>query len=433
MAGLLKQKRIPLNRPMENLSHSDKSALWTNVIALAVLQGAIAFAWVAYRAYLPVLFEQVGLPGTEVPVSRGEDFLAIALEPMMGFWSDRYRATLGKRFSFVAVGVGIAALILLVLPAIAAGRSPIMGIILTVLLIGWAIAMAAFRSPAIALLRQYALETQLAQSMGLLLFAMAMVGAFAQPLQAFLLNLGAPTALGGSSLVLVASAGVLRLVKPERKLGAIEIPEAPPALGASVKTTPWTTAAQVLMMGVAIAWGLRLIVGSLAPVLTDTFPNLTPGPVIFTFLFTAACLAVPAGTLNSLWGLRKMVSGAALLLMLTVTGLQTPLPPNAVIIFIVISLLGWTVVFNGAIPLAFLALTGDRGGLAVGSYFGGFAAGMALINWTPFGGILETTSSRAGTSGFVFAAIAFLAFQLGRSRRLKTSQPSQSKSQSIKA
>ncbi|MEM9244617.1 MAG: hypothetical protein AAGA67_02570 [Cyanobacteria bacterium P01_F01_bin.153] len=419
---------------MENLLPSNatpsKGTLWTNVIALAILQGAIAFAWVAYRAYLPVLFEQVGLPGTEVPVSRGEDFLAIALEPMMGFWSDRYRATLGKRFSFVAVGVGIAALILLVVPAIAAGRSPVMGIVLTILLISWAIAMAAFRSPAIALLRQYALETRLAQSMGLLLFAMAMVGAFAKPLQTFLLDLGAPTALGGSSLVLVASAGILQLVKPDRKLTTVEIHEAPPSLKASVQTTPWTTVSQVLLLGGAIAWGLRLIVGSLGPVLVDTFPTITPGPAVFAFLFTAACLAVPAGTLNSLWGLRKMVSGAALMLMLTVTGLQTPLPVNAVIIFIVISMLAWTVVFNGVIPLGFLALTGDRGGLAVGAYFGGFAAGMALLNWTPFSDILETTSSRAGASGIVFAVIAFLTFQLGRSRRVKTSQLSQAESQS---
>ncbi|MEM9771171.1 MAG: hypothetical protein AAF889_06165 [Cyanobacteria bacterium P01_D01_bin.73] len=411
---------------MQQLSTSPhKSALWTNVIALAVLQGAIAFAWVAYRAYLPVLFEQVGLPGTEIPVSRGEDFMAIALEPMMGFWSDRYRASLGKRFSFVAVGVGIAAVILLVVPAIAAGRNPVMGIILAVLLIGWAIAMAAFRSPAIALLRQYALETQLAQTMGLLLFAMAMVGAFAKPLQTFLLDLGAPTALGGSSLVLVASAGALQLVKPERKLAAVEIPEAPPSLGASVQTTPWVKVGQVLMLGGAIAWGLRLIVGSLGPVLADTFPQITPGPAVFAFLFTAACLAVPAGALNSLWGLRKMMSGAALMLMLTVTGLQTSLPPNAVIILIVISMLAWTVVFNGAIPLAFLVLTGDRGGLAVGAYFGGFAAGMALLNWTPFGDVLETTSSRAGASGIVFAAIAVLVWQLGRSRGVKKASASQ--------
>ncbi len=402
---------------------SNKTALWTNVIALAVLQGAIAFVWVAYRAYLPVLFEQVGLPGTEIPVSRGEDFLAIALEPMMGFWSDRYRASLGKRFSFVAIGVGISAVILLVVPAVAAGQNPIMGVILTVLLIGWAIAMAAFRSPAIALLRQYAIDTNLSQAMGLLLFAMAMVGAFAGPLQDWLLALGAPTALGGSSALLVASAGLLRSVNPQRSImerqsgaqyGYRPSSETPPELLPSLKTMPWGTVGRVLLLGGAIAWGLRLLFGSLGPSLTAVFPRLEPGLAIFAFALTAAFLAVPAGVINSLWGIRKMMMGGAVMLMLTVTGLQTPLPPNTVIIFVVVSMLAWTVVFNGSIPLAFLALTGDRGGLAVGSYFGGFAGGMALLNWTPLSDILETTSSRAGASGIVFAVIAFLVWQLGK-------------------
>ncbi|MEM1427434.1 MAG: hypothetical protein AAGF75_12890 [Cyanobacteria bacterium P01_H01_bin.130] len=347
----------------------------------------------------------------------------------MGFSIERYLPSLAKRFSFVAIGVGISAVILLVVPAVAAGQNPIMGVILTVLLIGWAIAMAAFRSPAIALLRQYAIDTNLSQAMGLLLFAMAMVGAFAGPLQDWLLALGAPTALGGSSALLVASAGLLRSVNPQRSImegqhqgqyggqyGHRPSSETPPELLPSLKTMPWGSVGRVLLLGGAIAWGLRLLFGSLGPSLTAVFPSLEPGLAIFAFALTAAFLAVPAGVINSLWGIRKMMMGGAVMLMLTVTGLQTPLPPNAVIIFLVVSMLAWTVVFNGSIPLAFLALTGDRGGLAVGSYFGGFAGGMALLNWTPLADILETTSSRAGASGIVFAAIAFLVWQLGKSQ-----------------
>ena len=400
---------------------SNKTALWTNVIALAVLQGAIAFVWIAYRAYLPELFAQVGLPGTETPVSRAEDFMAIALEPMMGFWSDRYRASLGQRFTFVAVGVGIAALILLVVPAIALGSNPVMGVILTVLLVGWAIAMAAFRSPAIALLRQYAMDTEIPQTMGVLLFVMVMVGSFAQPLQDWLLDLGAPMALGGSSLLLVGSAGLMQWVKPEQTLvspregdAGLESLPAVPAWGPSVKTLPWVKVGQVMLVGGAIAWGLRLMFGSLAPTLTAAFPGLEPGLAIFAFSFTTALLAVPAGVINGLWGLGKMMMGGAIVLAVTVTGLQTTLPPLLTVVFVVVSMVAWTVMFNGGIPLAFQVMTGDRAGLTVGAYFGGFAGGMALLNWTPLADILETTSSRAGASGIVFAFIAYLAWQLSR-------------------
>ncbi|MFM6398670.1 MAG: hypothetical protein ACKPFF_18500, partial [Planktothrix sp.] len=75
--------------------------------------------------------------------------------------------------------------------------------------------MALFRSPATALLAQYAIDTKLPQAMSLLIFVGGLVGAIRPIYSEFILSLGSGVTFTIGSIVLLGSVGVLRAFNPD--------------------------------------------------------------------------------------------------------------------------------------------------------------------------------------------------------------------------
>jgi hypothetical protein len=424
-----------------------RTVLWANVVALAALQGAIACAWVTYRLYLPELLASVGLAGWGPSVLLLETGLAVALEPLAGWWSDRAWDRLERRFARVAIAVLVAAILLIGLPFLAAAGPGVAALLLVVLL-GWAVAMAAFRSPAIALLRHYALASQLPQAMGILTFALALVGAIAGPLQGLLASLGATVALGGSSALLVAAAGWMAIARPANALAPAVSPppdalpekapleileidgdgewaETSPAvlpMGAAPRSRlPGPT---VFALGMAVAAALRLWLGTLGAAGDRWFAALDPTLVPFGAGLAVAFLAVPAGAVTALWGLGRTPMLAAIALAMVWPFFGVIASPHGGLGLLIVAIAGWTVIFNGAIPLLLGAVPQGRDGFAIGLYFSGFAATNLLLSVPAIAANLLGSDANLGRWGQVtFIAIALLARDLGQNRAPEAPAP----------
>lgn len=372
---------IPPSNPVAN-----RSLLWRPVVGLAGLQGAISLAWVLYRFYLPQLLATVGLPGADRVVLIVGDGLAALLEPAIGGLSDRARWRLGSRYPFVVAGVLLAVLMFGVMGAAALGRGVIVQTLLVISLLVWAVAMAVFRSPAIALLGQYALESKLPQANSLLVLSAGLVGAVAPLARDRILAVGPAYAFGLGSLVLIAAAAVLRLAGPDRVLGTSAVAQAPRS------PIRWSTAVRLFGLGAAIGWGLRLFLAIVPGALQAQLPQVT-GPVVGLGLGLAvALLAVLWGAVASRVGNRRLMLAGAIALALGLPLLM--IAPAGAIAWPLILLVAaaWAGLFNGGIPLA-IELMPDRVGLGIGCFFGGFSAasallstlGLALQSWNTFG------------------------------------------------
>ncbi|MBD2555011.1 hypothetical protein H6G51_17140 [Limnothrix sp. FACHB-708] len=353
----------------------ERNLLWRPVLGLAGLQGAISLAWVLYRFYLPQLLAAVGLPGVDRAVLILEDGLAAVLEPVIGGLSDRARLRVGSRYPLVVAGVGLTVLMFGAMVAAALGRGAIVQGLLMVTVVLWAVAMAVFRSPAIALIGQYALSSQLPQANSLLVLSAGLVGAVAPLARDRVLQLGPAYAFGLGSLALVAAAGVLQLAGPDRVLGASAVAQNSPG------PIRWGEVVRLLGLGAAVGWGLRLFFGIVPAALQSQLPQW-PGSVIGLGVgLTVAIGALVMGLLAGRWGNRSVMLAGAIALgmglpMLTLPQLGIITWPLALVMMV-----AWAGLFNGGIPLA-IDLMPDRVGLGIGCFFGGFAAVNALLSAT---------------------------------------------------
>lgn len=351
----------------------NRPVLWRPVVGLAGLQGAISLAWVLYRFYLPQLLATVGLPGVDRVLLIVEDGLAALLEPTIGGLSDRARWRVGSRYPFVVAGVLLTVLMFGVMGAAALGRGAIVQTLLVISLLVWAVAMAVFRSPAIALLGQYALQSQLPQANSLLVLSAGVVGAVAPLARDRILAAGPAYAFGLGSLVLIGAAAVLWLAGPDRVLGASAVVQAPRS------PIRWATAVRLFGLGAAIGWGLRLFLGIVPGALQAQLPQVA-GPAVGLGLGLAvALLAVLLGAVAGRVGNGRLMLAGAIALALGLP-LLTLAPVGAIAWpLILLVVVAWAGLFNGGIPLA-IELMPDRVGLGIGCFFGGFSAASALLS-----------------------------------------------------
>lgn len=110
---------------------------------------AVAASWAAYNAYLPLMLRDIGLAATSVGfIMALDNIFALTLQPLFGMLSDRTRSPLGRRIPFALVFAPIAAITLILLPV--AGEISVPVLVGTVVI--FAIAMACWRAPIVALM-----------------------------------------------------------------------------------------------------------------------------------------------------------------------------------------------------------------------------------------------------------------------------------------
>ncbi|MEB3338594.1 MAG: MFS transporter [Leptolyngbyaceae bacterium] len=399
-------------------SKSQPSVLWGQVISLALLQGAITLTWVIYNLYLAQLLTDFGLPAS---LARWllvvENALAIVLEPVMGGLSDQSRRWVGTRFLLISAGVIAASGLFIAIPAVVILGKPlaVMPWLLPGVMVAWAIAMTVFRSPALAMLGQYASQPNLPHAASILTLMGGLIGSVRPLASGFLLSLGPAVTFAVGSFTLLGTAAVLRKLNPpvsptpDPEEQAIPLPVLIQPLGL------------IFAVGGCIAWGIRLTMGDLLTrVLPIELPGINLGLAMGVVSIALAGFAIPAGKLAVKLGNQRALLGglgAIAVLVSLLVSIHQAIGVTGVAIALIACL---SLINNGTIPFALSLVPGSKAGLAVGTYFGGFSAGMSL-----FGIVFAKPGVLALPIAAAIAAVAFLVAGLciAASSKLPTVMP----------
>jgi Na+/melibiose symporter-like transporter len=355
---------------------------WRLLSGLVAIQAAISLAWVVYNVYLPDLLKQFGFdPAFGLTLLIVENFIAAFMEPIMGGLSDRLKQNLGSSLPLIVTGIILASAFFIAIPVVTIFGNPesMVRWLLPAFIIIWAIAMTVFRSPAIALLKQCAGASSLAQAFSVLTLTGGLVSSLKPLADRFILSFGAATAFTISSLAFLAAAALLRFVKSS-------IPDAETVIRNSFESYPSLkkSAPQLFLLGllgISIGWSMRLAIGETLPRLLELEVaganlQLCTGVIAIAL----AIFAIPAGSIAARIGneLVMVIScvGAALILglLFVVHG------AIATIVLIALLLACLSAAINGTIPLALTATSKAWNGSGVGIYYGGAAAATSLFS-----------------------------------------------------
>jgi MFS family permease len=377
-----------------NISKSQPSILWVQVVALAGLQAAITLTWLVYNLYLPQLLTQFGFPASlAVGLLVLENALGVVLEPLMGGLSDQAIRWLGSRFPFISAGVILASTLFIAIPCIVTFIPPTEVIrgILPLALVAWALAMTVFRSPAISLLGRYSkIPKELPLAASILTLAGGIVGSFRGIANTFILSLGPIFAFSLASFILLGATFTLRFFHP------LEIPANPE--NTEIIKIPITKLSLILATGFSIAWGSRLLMDTISKTLKTQLHTNDITVIMLGIGLILAFAALPAGFLAVKIGNRQaMLAGICT----TILSIILMLNIGAHFLIILLILAGFSLIMNGVFPLVLDLIPQRWAGLGIGIYFSGFSLAMSL-----FGFVFPPTitSLIAGIS----AALAFL-------------------------
>jgi Major Facilitator Superfamily len=356
-------------RPTETNPHH---ILWLQVSGIAGIQGAITLCWLIYNFYMPQLLVEIGFSQDfAIGLLIVENALAVVMEPLMGGLSDTAKGWTANRFPFISAGVILSSALFIVIPSIVTFFQPSEATrwIFLFVVVSWALAMTVFRSPAIALLGRCAAKPELPTATSFLTLVGGIISAFRPISNNFLLSLGAVFTFSFGSFVLLAAAYVLRFVNPPEKPAApVETLNAPEQLLRALSLLFGT--------GFGIAWGSRLLMDVLGKLLKFELNTDNIDGMMFFISLSLAFAALPAGVFASKIGNRKAIVGAIcaisiLMMCMLFTGAKLP--------FVVIGVISFSLITNGAIPFALSLVSTPKAGLAIGTYFAGAALAAALL------------------------------------------------------
>ena len=362
---------------------------WGQVWSLASVQGAITLCWVIYGAYLPKLLQQgLGIPEDVAKAMSAsllivENALGIVMEPLWGGLSDRLQRWVGTRMPLIIAGTILAAGLFVALPLIVLNGGDLLlaKTLLAPLAVIWALAMTIFRSPAIGMLSIFAMHTRLPQAMSILTLVGGLAGATRFFAQGVILSWGPIAAFSIGSLVLLGAVFFL-----QRMTAAFPLSPAP-----NVKAWSWyqylLPLGLLLGLGVVMGWGTRLTFGELFPrlVKTDLVPAIgqqftaigasviNPDVISGGLAIVGVVVALGMGYLATVYANHLLMIGGCGIIALGMVALMSAKGLWLISGLILLIITGYAAIANGGVPLA-LGLMPHWGGLAIGTYFGGFGA-----------------------------------------------------------
>jgi MFS family permease len=354
------------------------SVQWRPTAALAGVNASITLSWIIYRIHLAGLVTQAGFPASFAPLLLLIDsVLAIVIEPWAGSLSDRTIRYLGGRFYIIWVGVGLTALLFVCLPGIVAKlpQNSAENWWLPGLLIIWAVAISMFRSPALALLGEYAGSKQLPVAASLITLAGALASSATPLASSWLLSLGTTIPFVAAAVLLLGAIAWLKAVQPAAS-GQSTSNQADLAAVASLPQIP--VLLRVFGLGLAVTLAFRLAVELLPKILKAQVTEIQP-PIVMGVLFVSMAIgAVCGGQLATRWtNFKAMCLGLGLsascfsLMVLT---------HHVITAFSMAAALGisFGLVLNGTLPFVLNTVAMQQAGFGVGLFFAGAAAASSL-------------------------------------------------------
>lgn len=261
------------------------------------------------------------------------------------------------------------------------------------MLIVWAIAISMFRSPALALLGNYAMPKQLPLAASLITLAGALAGSATPLASAWLLSQGITLTFIGAAIFLVVTISWLKAAQPSDVMNSPE----------TFRTAPLQFGAlgRLFGLGLGVTLAFRVAV--------ELFPKILKAaqmqpPIFVGIMFISLAVgALFAGRLATHWlNSRVMVVGlgltSACLILMTLTH------NFATALLAAVALgLSFSFILNGTLPLVLNALSQDQAGLSVGLFFSGAAAAGSL-----YGAILSQPNVLTPATGIGLGIVALL-------------------------
>lgn len=383
--------------------------LWRPTAALAGVNAAITLSWIIYRVHLAGLLTQAGFPAAFAPtLLLIESILAIVIEPWAGSTSDRMLQRLGQRFYIILIGGGLTALLFVLLPGITQLMQPnaaVNGWFIGVLIV-WAIAISMFRSPALALLSNYAAPKQLPLAASLITLAGALAGAMTPLATPWLLSLGITTTFIAAAILLLASMGWLKTAHS----GAVDASATEVIQPASpLRASTWL---RIFGVGLTVTLAFRTVV--------ELFPKILKAagmqpPVFMGIIFISLAIgALIAGRWATRWSnLKVMTVGLGLTSACLILITLTQHPVAAVLVAVAFGL-SFSLIFNGTLPFALNFSSLEHAGLGVGLFFSGAATANSLYSGVLLNLVTPITGVAVGIVALLVAGFCIL----GRSASL---------------
>lgn len=431
--------------------------LCLQVSALATIQGAVVLAWVVYNLYLQKLLETFGFsPGTATIVVFVENLLATLIEPVMGGLSDLSQRWLGSRFPFIAVGIVLSAALFILIPTVWIlgdwGQAlELLRPLFPVVLVLWALAMTIFRSPALSLLKRYALNSRLTQAASLLTLTEGIARGLGFLTSPWILKIGPVFAFGLGSLALLASAIVLLLVKPNSQVetqksltGKSEVdPErsmllkepstiagADPSATVQSGTIPialsFAKIGLIFGAGVGVSLGFRLFMATFSRILKQIeIPEVTTRVILGSLFLSMSLTSLPLGNLGMRLGTRRgMLVGLTLMagLCSSIALISSP----GLGMFVAISVgAAFSLVSNATVPFALSLVPTERSGLGTAIYFSGGSIAATLLSGTlaKLQNVNPAVAALLGAVSFLLAGFFVAASQNDRSKAHSNANP----------
>lgn len=393
---------LPMQSPSQTSSlHLPRSVLWRPTAALASVNASITLSWIIYRVHLATLLTQAGFPAALAPLLLLlESVLAIGIEPWAGSVSDRTPLRFGGRFYIMLIGVGLTALMFVLLPGVQLLQpNAAVNWWLPGLLIVWSIAISLFRSPALALLGTYATPKQLPLAASLITLAGALAGSATPLASSWLLNLGTTITFVAAAILLLVTMGWLKTAQSEQTgivNADLEFP--------SITPLRLSTLLRIFGLGLTVSLAFKLAV--------ELFPKILKAagiqpPLFMGVVFISLAIgALFAGWLATRWtNPRVMTIGLGLTVACLILMTLTHHVVAALLTAIALGL-SFSLIINGTLPFALNFIPLQHAGLSIGLFFSGTATANSL-----YGGILQSRLSSPLTAiGLGVAALLVAGF-----------------------
>jgi MFS family permease len=384
---------------MVNSVNTRPEILWRQVWGLATLLAAIVFSWMAYGFYQPIILEELKFAELVGWLGIWQGLLVAIIEPIIGGLSDRIQQRSGSRLPMISIGVVSAGLIFVAVSLLIQQNIPI-GIrwIVPLLMTVWVIAMMIFRTPAIALLTQFAPKSELPQANAVLVFVLGGIGAIGPILNGLLNSMGASVTFLVGAIALIFAAYILQLFTPKHSLHICSINQQ------QIAKTPVEMFVLIFIIGLATGVEINLLLSIFPQQLQTQLPNLTVEFIASAILLVSAIASVPLGDLTAQLGANKsMLLGLGT--MTAAMGLAVLNDSDKLAIAFILTFgISFSLVFISMIPLVLSKVHPSRAGLGTGLYFGGSAAGTAIVSLF----IKQLGSTSMGAAAFLLAELVFI-------------------------
>ena len=182
---------------------------WPELWSLAALNAAVVISWIAYHEYQPKLVQKFSLDDLSTFLIIAKAAVLVLIPPVAGYVADKAIQKGGRYFVVITVGVGITAMIFMIVASIIhSGPESRFSIFLPYMVILWLIAMNTFHSPANSMVKMFTPAKNLPIAMGLLILITELLYAL-EPVVVYIVDFFGATftfIVGG---ILLAATGII--------------------------------------------------------------------------------------------------------------------------------------------------------------------------------------------------------------------------------